>query len=671
MTKLSGRSLAFENLEDRKLPAVFMVSSLADSGSGTLREAITAANGSTEADEIQFSVTGQINLATGLPQIVRNLTITGPGSNLLTINAGHGTDGLPATDDGFRVFDIDNGATGFLEVAISDLTLTGGDQPLRGGAIRSLENLRLTECTISGNSASDEGGGVFERYGALTISDCTIRDNITIGDRNDGAGVSALQATVIINNSLIANNSTDEIDANGGGIAIRDGNLSINNSTLSGNSVTGGGADGGGIYARDTEVSINSSLITGNFTNGQNADGGGIFVRAGNLFLRNSTVCNNSALFDNTINDNPSTGGGISVSPNPELAQAAWIINSTVSGNRVADGAGGGLFVFSGNIHVIKSTFTNNEAPMGGGIASRSTANVTTKLSSSIISGNIGGDVDHYKYSSNDPEINTFVSGGYNLIGSGNALDNFLSTDQLEVNDPLLGPLAANGSATPTHAILPGSPVLDAGSSGLTQDQRGLPMPVDLPDVANRDGSNGSDAGAYEAQRAPSADFDGDGDVDGRDFLLWQRGYGKSTDAQLSDGNSDDDGDTDVSDLAAWQVAYGSQEIEEESPILGLVSGTRSEFSEYLTANLIDAAFLQLAGTDFSQESYENFRIALPEYVESFDSIIFPVDDLLKDVDPSEHAGHALSLKTNKPKSSLNSELGLSTQLSELLLAQQ
>ena len=51
------------------------------------------------------------------------------------------------------------------------------------------------------------------------------------------------------------------------------------------------------------------------------------------------------------------------------------------------------------------------------------------------------------------------------------------------VIDPLLGPLADNGGPTFTHALLPGSPAIDAGdplavagSDGVPQfDQRGVP----------------------------------------------------------------------------------------------------------------------------------------------------------------------------------------------------
>lgn len=65
----------------------------------------------------------------------------------------------------------------------------------------------------------------------------------------------------------------------------------------------------------------------------------------------------------------------------------------------------------------------------------------------------------------------------------------------------------------------------------------------------------------FERLDAPTqegADFDGDGDVDGRDFLLWQRGYGISQGAAHGDGDANLDGRVDGQDLAVWQDSYGS-----------------------------------------------------------------------------------------------------------------
>jgi pectate lyase len=52
------------------------------------------------------------------------------------------------------------------------------------------------------------------------------------------------------------------------------------------------------------------------------------------------------------------------------------------------------------------------------------------------------------------------------------------------------------------------------------------------------------------------ADFDGDGDVDGRDFLIWQRGFGLTGQENKSFGDANGDGDVNANDLAIWQTQY-------------------------------------------------------------------------------------------------------------------
>ena len=57
------------------------------------------------------------------------------------------------------------------------------------------------------------------------------------------------------------------------------------------------------------------------------------------------------------------------------------------------------------------------------------------------------------------------------------------------------------------------------------------------------------------ASATEDADFDGDGDVDGADFLTWQRGFGVGTD--LSTGDANDDNVVDGDDLAIWKDQFG------------------------------------------------------------------------------------------------------------------
>lgn len=61
------RRLGFETLEDRRMLALISVSNLNGTGSGSLRDAIIQANGNGEADTINFSVTGTINIGSELP----------------------------------------------------------------------------------------------------------------------------------------------------------------------------------------------------------------------------------------------------------------------------------------------------------------------------------------------------------------------------------------------------------------------------------------------------------------------------------------------------------------------------------------------------------------------------------------------------------------------------
>ena len=66
-------------LEDRTLPSTFTVTNLLDTGPGSLRAAVTAANANPGADVINFAVTGTIALTSGELDITDSLTINGPG----------------------------------------------------------------------------------------------------------------------------------------------------------------------------------------------------------------------------------------------------------------------------------------------------------------------------------------------------------------------------------------------------------------------------------------------------------------------------------------------------------------------------------------------------------------------------------------------------------------
>jgi hypothetical protein len=60
------------------------------------------------------------------------------------------------------------------------------------------------------------------------------------------------------------------------------------------------------------------------------------------------------------------------------------------------------------------------------------------------------------------------------------------------------------------------------------------------------------------ASATENADFDGDGDVDGADFLAWQRGVGVSSGAPRSEGDADGNGAVNAADLQVWRDQFAS-----------------------------------------------------------------------------------------------------------------
>src|SRR5262249_31230931 len=104
-------------LEDRTLPSNFPVTSLADSGPGSLRQAILDANAAGSDNSITFAVTGSITLASALPDLSSNLEIEGPGVSSLTVARSSAT----GTPD-FSIFTVAGGTT----VTVDGLTIHHG-----------------------------------------------------------------------------------------------------------------------------------------------------------------------------------------------------------------------------------------------------------------------------------------------------------------------------------------------------------------------------------------------------------------------------------------------------------------------------------------------------------------------------------------------------------------
>ena len=214
---------------------------------------------------------------------------------------------------------------------------------------------------------------------------------------------------------------------------------------------------------------VDGSTISGNSSTG---DGGGINNAgpSGILTILSSTISGNTA----------EDGAGIANFNDLTGARITTIINSTISGNVAsgpggeADADGGGIYNDQGLIIIRDCTITNNSAPtgFGSGILSKANNLTRTEVYSSIIAGNANTDVDFV-----EGAVNSFMSDGYNLIGTGNALANFNQPgDQTGVLNPMLEALADNGGPTMTHALMAGSPAIDAGDPAATAGFATVPL---------------------------------------------------------------------------------------------------------------------------------------------------------------------------------------------------
>jgi hypothetical protein len=438
-----------ERMEDRRLLASLTVTTAADSGPGSLRDAIALANTDPALDTIRFApaVTGAIALQSALPELTTAIVLEGPGASVLTV-AGGPAPGTPA----FRIVTVAAGA----EVAISGLSLTGGRAD-SGGGILNRGTMTVTASTLSGNSAfggsggfaGGSGGGIFNS-GTLTVTASTLSGNSAEGSRFSGGigGAISNSGTVTITASTLSGNTAG---GTGGGI-FNGGTMAITASTLSGNSAVAADGSGGGISNGGT-MTVTASTLSGN-----SASGVGVGAAGG-----------------------IGSGGGIS------NTGTMTVTASTLSGNEAiskVSGGGGGGISNSGTLTVIASTLSGNSAFVqigggsGGGIDNRSIPSRTATLTihTSLFANGAGGNL-----------VNTrgaVTSLGHNLFTDTPAVP--LDPTDLLNTDPLLAPLADYGGPTLTHALLPGSPAIDSGSAvpGLATDQRGVARPQGpAPDI--------------------------------------------------------------------------------------------------------------------------------------------------------------------------------------------
>jgi hypothetical protein len=477
------RLSCIEDLEPRLLlvgsPTIYTVDVLSDTGTGTgatgdLRYCIDEANvnpntaGSIiEFAPLLFNVPRTITASLELSNTAGPIAIVGPGASLLTLSGG-----------GYvQVLDVTRGVT----ATISGLTISDG--------LATFETLE---------DVDEAGGGLENDGGTVALSDAVVS-----GDRADPEY------------PLFH----DGIAAEGGGIGQMSGTLTLNDDTVNGNTASGssgsvgshdhdgqagGGGLGGGLYVGGGQVTIINSTIAGNKAVGAEGGPGG----PGSI----------SGVFGTRVGTNGGAGGAGSGGGVYVAHGSVTIVNTTIAGNVITGGAGGA----GGDGGVFAGFGGPGGGATGGGLDQ---AGGTVVLDNSVVALNNAGP-------SNPSDVVGPVTGSFNLIGIGGSgsLNAAGDGNLLGAGDPGLGTLASNGGSTPTMALLPGSPAIDAGSAALAVDpSTGKPLTTDQrgPGFVRLNGGT-VDIGAFEHQPPPST---GGGESQPAQVASISVGWGIQTDA--------------------------------------------------------------------------------------------------------------------------------------------
>lgn len=469
--------------------ATFTVSTLDnDASPGSLRDAVAHAQASPGADEIVFQngLTGTIDGGAQI-NVSEDLTITGPGSDRITINNTETRSlilvdsvavdltlsgmTLNRTVDGRLIEHSGVNGVGTLTVRDSDLLSTQSDDGREdGGAIWASDDQLVIENVLFKDFNLQANGGAIRSSGNATITRSTFQDNRTY--RTSGrvwggaiflAGKTGTTQTVLIDRCRFTNNES----LVGGAIAVESfddmgsvQDLIVLNSTFATNS----GIDyGGAIYAytdaaADDPNAVNITLEGSTFhANVTGVAGGAVSVIAagGTIVLNvvNATFSGNSA--ETRFRSGTKNGGALFLSGASGTMVDARFLHATISGNQARlgedDGSGGGIYIV--NPATVSVTLTNSIVAMNtddvSGDGNDDIAGIA--IADFSLLGDTPGDVNPANVTEPTPGSNIFNA------------------------DPELGALADNGGPTLTHAVLPGSPVVGAADESASGSL--LPLP--------------------------------------------------------------------------------------------------------------------------------------------------------------------------------------------------
>lgn len=334
--------------------AVIPVTTSADAGMGSLREAISIAQ---PGDTIMFDASTNGNpiiFSSGQITISQSLTIIGNGPDN-TMLSGNSTN---------RIFD----ARDVMSFNLEGIAFMNGFTSDNGGAV-NLESVdgSITNCTFTNNLAGTSGGALCNFLGNFTITSSVFSNNTANGillKQGGGAIANANGMLVIFDNCVFEDNIADGEAGSGGAIInIDNGVLNVTESTFSRNEAS---RAGGGI--EDNSGAMSMVMLTDvdfmdNITGPTPGNGGAVHISGpGNMDISGGSAVRNVAALE---------GGGYWNGSGIMNIENVLIDDNEANGEGADDG-GGGVFNKGGILNIKSSTITNNRAEgaagSGGGV---------------------------------------------------------------------------------------------------------------------------------------------------------------------------------------------------------------------------------------------------------------------------------------------------------------
>ena len=332
------------------------IGSLADSGAGSLRQAVADAKA---GDTLRLTSAGTLTLASPIVTD-KNLTIIAAGVTLDAAGKG-------------RVLEVPAGVT----VTVQGGTLTGG--------VGKGETLAAASAGAQATATVSTWGGNLINRGTLTLDGTTIQG----GSANNGGGIfNELGATLTLKNVTMTGNKAtiptpdlqDESTGSGGAIANR-GTLTIESGTFKGNTAV---YTGGVIRHTYGTLSILGGTFEGNSITSTPTGGGGVL----GLFGAGVATISGGTFNGNTTGSGENTGGGVVLQSSPNSTMT--ISGGSFTGNSSAYGGVYDIYQ-GGSLKLSGGTFEGNTASKYGGAFQFNNQTTAFDMTGGTLKGNKAG----------------------------------------------------------------------------------------------------------------------------------------------------------------------------------------------------------------------------------------------------------------------------------------